>query len=133
LQLKLKILGLEYDVLVDEEAFNDACEEANFRYENTFGLHSWFDRKIYIKPGLDKHTFQHTLMHEIIHAIGYLMGNELLAMSKQKNELFVDALANAFVLLLNDNKEFLEMFEEGEHKSNKLKDKFSPETGIIDV
>jgi len=54
-------------------------------------------------------------------------------MSKQKNELFVDALANAFVLLLNDNKEFLEMFEEGEHKSNKSKDKFSPETGIIDV
>jgi len=131
--LNLKILGLDYEIVIDQQKFDKACEEANFKLENTFGLHSWFDRKIYIKPGLDRQTFQQTLMHEIIHAIGYLMGNELLAMSKQKNELFVDALANAFVLLLNDNKEFLEMFEEGEHKSNKLKDKFSPVTGIIDA
>lgn len=120
MQLKLKILGLEYDILVDEEAFNDACEEANFKTDNTFGLHSWFDRKIYIKPGLDKHTFQHTLMHEVLHAIGYLMGNELLVMSRQKNELFVDALANSLVLLLKDNKEFLELFSDEDFDLAKL-------------
>lgn len=100
MKFEINILGVEYTVYIDERALENACEELDFDIETTHGLHLDGTREIFISERLEDWEQVQTLFHELLHAIGTITGHENLAVSKQKNELFVNAIANGITTAL---------------------------------
>jgi|YNPBryunderm2012_1023409.scaffolds.fasta_scaffold00224_37 hypothetical protein len=102
-EISVRILGVPYRIICDEQKLSEACEEEGLEIETTQGLHVAYDledARIYVSPLLSRTQFAQTLFHEVLHAIGYITGHESLRHSVRKNEHFVDAIATGLVSFL---------------------------------
>lgn len=119
--MKVNILGFEYEILIDESKLEKACEENNFEISITWGLHDIETRKIYVSSALNDEQIIQTLLHECLHAIGTIAGHAVLSKSTQKNEAFIDAIANGLLSILKNPQVYSEIGKRLGHTRRRCK------------
>lgn len=104
MRMKVSVMGLEHELVIDDEELRKQCEKWEYDSETTQGLFCKWERQMFVANSMEDEQKAQTLVHEALHAIGSLTGQMSLAHSTTKNELFVDAVASGIVSLLK-NKE----------------------------
>lgn len=94
--MKLNILGVEYDLIIDTKKLLEYCEKYDCDEATTQGLFLEYERKIVVRDDLAPEQILHTIFHEIVHAVAEITGHPSLTDSK-KGEGLANVLAHGFL------------------------------------
>jgi len=76
---KLTILGVPHSLVISDKALEEYLEDTEYAVDDIRGLYDDYDRRIFVREGMNSYQTALTILHEWLHAVGSVTGQTTLA------------------------------------------------------